>query len=137
MGNILAHPLALVILMGCLTAEAGDLTLTGLARHRGQTYAYLTSGKSSESFSLKLGQELASLKLESVDFKKGEAVVVSGAERVVLALERRAKETTTAVAPATRPHFAPGVFPPTRSRRGNGPGPMAPGVAVQHPMAPP
>lgn len=116
---------------------AGDLTLTGLIRHRGQSYAYLSSGKSSECFSLKLGQEVANLKLESVDFKKGEAVVVAGDERLVLALERRSKESATVEAPAVRPHFSPGTFPQNRNRGGNGPGPMAPGFPMQRPAPPP
>lgn len=104
---------------GCLgiTGMAGDLTLTGLARHRGKAYAYLSSGKSGETFSLKLGQELANLKLESVDFVKGEAVVVSGEERLVLALERRSKDSVSGSTPAPvpppgfRPHLNPGGFP--------------------------
>ncbi len=109
------------------TTLAGDLTLTGLARHRGQAYAYLTSGKSAEYFSLKVGQEVANLKLESVDFKKGEAVVVAGDERLVLALERRSKETATVEPPPGRPHIPPGTFAPGRNRGGNGPGRMPPG----------
>ena len=100
-----------------LLVQGGDLTLTGLARHRGKAYAYLASGKSGESFSLKLGQELANLKLESVDFTKGEAIVVSGEERLVLALERRSKESVSGSTPAPvpppgfRPHLPPGGFP--------------------------
>jgi len=100
-----------------LLVQGGDLTLTGLARHRGKAYAYLASGKSGESFSLKLGQELANLKLESVDFTKGEAVVVSGEERLVLALERRSKESISGSTPVPvpppglRPHLPPGGFP--------------------------
>lgn len=69
-----------------------DLTLTGLARHRGKAYAYLSSGKSGESFTLKMGEDVATLHLESVDFKKGEAVVLVGEERLILALERRSRE---------------------------------------------
>lgn len=115
---------------------AGDLTLTGLTRHRGQSYAYLISGKSSERFSLKLGQELANLKLESVDFKKGEAVVLAGDERLVLALERRSKESVTVEAPAIRPHFSPGAFPQNRNRGVNGPVSMPPGFPAQRPFPP-
>ena len=122
---------------GWLTAMASDLTLTGLARHRGQTFAYLTSGKSSESFSLKLGQELANLKLDSVDFKKGEAVVVAGDERLVLALERRSKETVTVEATPALPHPPYGAIAPNRSHNGNGQGRMPPNFPVPHALPQP
>lgn len=116
------HMTLFSLILGMSTAvplgvEGGDLTLTGLARHRGKACAYLSSGKSGESFSLKLGQELANLKLESVDFVKGEAVVLAGEERLVLALERRSKDSGSGAAPTPtpppglRPHGPPGGFP--------------------------
>ncbi len=111
---------------------AGDLTLTGLARHRGKAYAYLSSGKSGESFNLRLGQELANLKLESIDFIKGEAVVVSGEERLILALERRSKESTSG-SPAGLPNNLPPTSAPLPGFRQHGP----PGGFPRHPGAVP
>lgn len=120
-----------LVATGLLSLSAGDLSLTGLARHHGRAFAYFVGGPGGHSFGMAMGEEVGNIRLESVDFKKHEVIVMSGTERLVLAMEKGPKEAAAdsnsgpfkgvnhalaaANLPLPRPTYNPNAMKPVRT----------------------